>query len=91
MAATNFYIFCTFFLFIIFQLKATVHAAILKKKTSPTFRCQDSKACHRRFNAKSNVHSMNNIQAPETFVISVRTESVLALPERAAARIAEKD
>lgn len=34
---------------------------------------------------------MNNIQAPETFVISVRTESVLALSERAAARIAEKD
>lgn len=48
----------------------TVHAAILKKP-SPTFRCQDSKACHRRFNAKSNVHSMNNIRVPETFSISV--------------------
>lgn len=28
----------------------------------------DSKACHRRFNAKSNVHSMNNIRAPEAFL-----------------------
>lgn len=50
--------------------RRTVHAAILKKP-SPTFRCQDSKACHRRFNAKSNVHSMNNIRVPETFSISV--------------------
>ncbi|CAJ1066990.1 Hypothetical predicted protein [Xyrichtys novacula] len=31
----------------------------------------NSKACHRRFNAKCNVHSMNNIRAPETFLISV--------------------
>lgn len=41
------------------------------KALSPTFRCQDSKACHRRFNAKCNVHSMNNIRAPETSLISV--------------------
>lgn len=89
-AATNFYIFCTFFCSSFSSWRRTVHAAILKK-TCPTFRCQDSKACHRRFNAKSNVHSMNNIQAPETFMISVRTESVLALSDRAAAWIAEKD
>lgn len=36
-----------------------------------TFRCQDSKACPGHFNAKSNVHSLNNIRAPETSLISV--------------------
>lgn len=58
------------FLFIIFQLKANSSCSNTQN-LSPTFRCQDSKACHRRFNAKSNVHSMNNIRAPETFLISV--------------------
>lgn len=69
-AATTFYIFCTL-LFIIFQLKANSSCSNTQKALSPTFRCQDSKACHRRFNAKCNVHSMNNIRAPETFLISV--------------------
>lgn len=68
--------------------RRTVHAAILN---NPTFRCQDSKACHRRFNAKSNVHSMNNIQAPETFWSVFVTESVLALSKCAAVWLAGKD
>lgn len=65
----DFYSFCTLCLSFS-SWRWTVHAAILKN-LSPTLRCQDSKACHRCLNAKSNVHSMNNIQAPETFLISV--------------------
>lgn len=76
-AATTFYIFSTllFFLFFyfihLFPVEGEQIMQQYSKNLSPTFRCQDSKACHRRFNAKSNVHSMNSIQAPETLSISV--------------------
>lgn len=68
-AATTFYIFCTL-LFITFQLKAKSSCSNTQKahlkpsdvKSPKPVRCSD---------AKSNVHSMNNIQGSESFSISV--------------------
>lgn len=68
-AATTFYIFCTL-LFITFQSKANSSCSNTQKahlqpsdvKSPKPVRCSD---------AKSNVHSMNNIQASESFSISV--------------------
>lgn len=54
------------------------------KTPSPTSDVKTPKACQRRFNAKSNVHSLSDIRTPETFSISVCYESVLALSERTA-------
>lgn len=67
---SSFYIFYTFSMFIIFQLKAISSCSNTQKAVSD-LQMSNSKACHRRFNAKSNVHSMNNIRVPETFSISV--------------------
>lgn len=75
--------------FFIFQLKANSSCSNTQKAVS-NLQMSNSKACHRRFNAKSNVHSMNNIRAPETFWSVFVTESVLALSECAAARNPER-
>lgn len=68
--ASSFYIFYTFSMFIIFQLKAISSCSNTQKAVS-NLQMSNSKACHRRFNAKSNVYRMNNIRVPETFLISV--------------------
>lgn len=70
--------FCSSF----YRWRRTVYAAIFQDKTNKQtlVRCQVSKACQTwSFNAKSNVHSMNNIRAPDTRLHQCfLTESVLA-------------
>lgn len=79
-ATTTFYIFLYSFVHH-FPVEGEQFMQQYSKTPSPTFRCQDSKACHKCFNAKSNVHSMNNIRAPETFPSLFVTELVLVLPK----------
>lgn len=78
-------LFTSFFLYFcssFYRWRRTVYAAIFQDKTNKQtlVRCQVSKACQTwSFNAKSNVHSMNNIRAPDTRLHQCfLTESVLA-------------
>lgn len=77
-----------FFFPVIFQLKASQFTQqYTKTRHQQPSDVKDSKASHRRCNAKCRVHSMNNIKPQRlSFFGSVFVESVFALSECSAAQ-----